>query len=383
MYLLNFMNNHKTDWKELLSKAPFYLSINQTGDYYILKYNMIQSDFSNPIVLEARGSIFRKTESGDGWICVCRALDKFGNYGESYAATPYMNWENGVDVQEKIDGSIIKLWFDKGDWHISTNGTIDAFEAECGDTNFGDIFLSLLGSHVHEFFSALHPSLCYFFEMVSTYNHIVISYKENAIYYLGSRNMITLEEEYDDDLNFDFIKTPRHFSYYSLAECVAAAHEMGDDEEGYVCVSHDMANGSYYRIKVKGDEYLRLHKIRGNGPLTLKRIIDMWRSNSLDDFIAYFPEYNDYINRVCAQINNLIFLADSAYTTVNHFTLRADFARSANTYIHPIRSYLFARLDNKVKDANEFFQKYSTNGLVNYLRNITDLELKGEVVEDE
>ena len=32
--------------------------------------------------------------------------------------------------KKKIDGSLIKLWYDNNDWHISTNGTINAYEAE-------------------------------------------------------------------------------------------------------------------------------------------------------------------------------------------------------------------------------------------------------------
>ena len=105
MYLTKFMNEN-SDWQAKLAVTPYFIETKQDGDYYILKYNMIQSDFNLPEVIEARGSIFRQNAAGE-WFCVCRAMDKFGNYGEPYASTNRIDWSLGVDVQEKIDGSII------------------------------------------------------------------------------------------------------------------------------------------------------------------------------------------------------------------------------------------------------------------------------------
>ena len=44
--------------------------------------------------------------------CVCMPFYKFGNYGKSYV-TP-LNWNNSY-VTEKLDGSLIKLWFDNNE----------------------------------------------------------------------------------------------------------------------------------------------------------------------------------------------------------------------------------------------------------------------------
>ena len=82
MEVLDFMNSHN-DWEEVLTQPPYYIKVKRDGLYILLKYNQLSSDFSLPIVRECRGVIFYDNENGT-YKCVCRAFDKFGNYGESY-----------------------------------------------------------------------------------------------------------------------------------------------------------------------------------------------------------------------------------------------------------------------------------------------------------
>src|SRR5689334_401284 len=116
--LQEFINLHE-NWEELLSQKPYALSIKRDAGYVLFAYNMIESDFSNSIVQEARGVIFDELTM----IPVCIPFFKFFNVQEGHAAD--IDWSTAT-VTEKLDGSIIKLWNDAGAWHISTNGTIDA-----------------------------------------------------------------------------------------------------------------------------------------------------------------------------------------------------------------------------------------------------------------
>lgn len=81
------------------------IGIKEESPYAIFNY-AIGCDFSNPIVQEARGIII-DLENLD---VVCWPFRKFGNYNESYADK--IDWST-ARVQEKIDGSIIKLWWDR------------------------------------------------------------------------------------------------------------------------------------------------------------------------------------------------------------------------------------------------------------------------------
>lgn len=94
--LLDFIKQNK-NWEELLSKSPYSLSIKQNEFYIKFNYNQIESDFSNPIVQEARGIILRKKDLKP----VAIPFFKFFNYGEGNAAK--IDW-NTARALEKIDG---------------------------------------------------------------------------------------------------------------------------------------------------------------------------------------------------------------------------------------------------------------------------------------
>lgn len=370
MYLLDFMNSHKNNWQDILSAPPYSLTIKTEGIYHIIKYNMLLSDFTRPEVIEARGSIFRWDVSDARYYCVARALDKFANWQESYAVTADIDWTAGVDVQEKVDGSLCKLWYDEEEWHLSTNGTINSKKAECGDSNFYDTFFRVLDTTMERFTENLDTTVCYWFELVSKDNPIVVQYKDEAVYYLGARSMRTMREYPCNEKPFIAanIRFPKHYTYHSLAECVEAAHQMGDDEEGYVVVARDMRNGSFLRVKVKGDEYLRLHKMRGNGTLTVKRVVEMFMDNSLDDYNAFFPQYRDFVMKVVDVIFDLKLKMSCAYDACKHLLDdRKEYARAAFKYHPLVRSFLFSRADGHCYSAMEYIQDMRARSLADYI----------------
>lgn len=387
MELINFLNAHKEDWRSILSNSPYNIEIKDDEDYSILKYNLLMSDMNLELVKECRGTIIRK--KGNGYKVVCYPFRKFGNYSESYADTNLMNFSRAT-VQEKVDGSLFKFFFDKGTWKLATNGTIDSFKAECGDTTFGDVFYSIIREHssIENFLSHMKTSRTYFFEMVHPqYNHIVVHYSEPAIYFLGCRDMETFEEiMFDDEFdNVSWVKHPKYYDCHSLAECIEAAHHMGPDEEGYVATCYEQKiNGSFLRVKIKGDMYLQLHKLRGNGALTVLRVVEMWQNDSLDDFIAYYPEFRSFVDEVIHQLRHLIDIADLAFSTIMSYSpaTRADFARYACTYIGPLKSFLFARLDNKVQNAYDFYKGMRAKSLSAHLQTLVSKDAVG-VNEDE
>ena len=99
--LLEFIRNN-SDWEEQLSNAPYHIKTKRSDGYIILSYG-IEADYNMEIVRECRGIILDET---DGYQPVCVPFFKFGNYGESYADD--IDW-NTTKVQEKIDGSLIKI----------------------------------------------------------------------------------------------------------------------------------------------------------------------------------------------------------------------------------------------------------------------------------
>ena len=356
MELLDYMNAHE-NWMEELTDSPYSIHINHLNDYYSLKYDQIESDMTLPLVREARGSIFRR--EGNEWICVARAMDKFGNVGEDYVDVSLLDWDKGVDIQEKVDGSIIKIYYDREKWHIATNNVPDAFAAECGDTTYGQLFMEIVAAHNlgHDFFAGVDTNYCYWFELVSNKAPHVINYNEEMLYFLGCRNMRTMKEEVLTELPSEWfwVKRPRHFTYHNMDEVLEAAHRMGEDEEGYVCMSTYLRGDSFVRMKVKGDVYLSLHKMRGNGIPTRKRILAMWQEDSLDDFLAYFPQFRPNVQEVLDRIDNIQgFLAlyyNILWTKCDH-NLKT-FAYDVATYSKQVQSIMFNLARGRINNVHE------------------------------
>ena len=79
--------------------------IKEEGNFALFKYASL-SNFNDPIVKEARGIIIDTFN----YEVACFPFNKFGKYTDYYADE--IDW-NTASVQEKIDGSIIKMWFNK------------------------------------------------------------------------------------------------------------------------------------------------------------------------------------------------------------------------------------------------------------------------------
>ena len=216
---------------------------------------------------------------------------------------------------QKVDGSLCKIWCDLGQWHVSTNGTIDAWKADFKDgVTYGDLIASACGGNIANLTTDLDPTYCYYFELTGP-NRIVINYGDTPqLWFLGRRSMINYREDYvvPNFTKVDVLLPHRFVGLRALNMCVNLTEFMTADEEGYVVVSQDK-NGKMHRIKIKGKEYLRLHAIRGNGALTANRVITMWQQNKLDDYQAVFPENNKYIEDVFSAVKKLAARLDKDY----------------------------------------------------------------------
>ena len=373
MKLLDFLNSHPTDWKEKLAAKPYCLDIKEQNNFVIFKYQMLESDFSRPEVLQARGSIFYHDPNDGHFEPQSIAMYKFFNSTEKYAETANMDWST-VRVLEKCDGSLMKISYDhhNGCFLLSTNGSIYASEAM---TQFGisfeEAFIKTIGGRAEyeKLLNRLDPFYTYFFELVSKYNKICVSYDEDRIYYLGRRNMITLKEEQEPCSLAVGLRLyyPREYYLSSYEACQTAIKNLGENQEGFVCVDNN-----FRRIKMKTPWYIAMHKLRGNGNISYSHLLELWQNDSLDDFMAAFPEYNSMIEEMGKKLNDLIEKADIAFKVVFSYVYdnsnnRRTFARYASTYVKPIQSFLFARLDNKVDCANTYFKNMKPRNLAELL----------------
>lgn len=366
--VIEFINRNK-DWKSILSIAPYNISIKTDGDYTILKYNQLSSDFSLPIVRECRGLIIRQEK--EEWVPVCIPFFKFGNYGESYV--PDIDWDS-ARVLSKIDGSLMKLWYDRGKWRLSTNGTIDAFKAVINDTgkSFGELFIHTLKLGFNKLVLSLDKSCTYMFELVSPENKVVIPYDISALYFIGIRSNISPYQEFkpeDYASNIPEIAQrgnlflPKLYHLRTLDDCIKVASEMNWKHEGFVVCDKD-----FNRIKIKSPAYLIAHKNANNGQVTNRKIFEMIRNESIDDFLAYYPEYQEKTKNLVAAYAKLINMIDSFWKDEYAEYERKDLAK---TIAHnPYKTFIFRKYDNNSLSAAEWMNNLDVSKVLTLIEGL-------------
>ena len=358
------------NWKELLSKPPYSLIIKEDGEYILFKYNQIESDFSNPIVQEARGIIFKK---GNFKTPVCWAFNKFFNYGEPNASN--IDWSTAYTT-EKIDGSLIKMFYDNDKWHISTNGTINAYEAKYSNLegcNFGELFEEALANNntsLSKLKDTLVPDNTYMFELVSPKTRVVIPYEKTDVYYLGYRDNYTGVEYPFYTINYSVkqplpLKIPVIYNLYNLKNCLEAAQNLPWNEEGYV-VSDINCN----RIKIKSPAYVLAHYTRSNNNISKETLLNISLEGEQDEFLTYASDYKSQIQELSEKVNEFISLCVNSLANVKlkTYSSRKEQALEILKYPNNVQPFLFANIENSVS-FSEFTKDWTANKWLKYINN--------------
>jgi len=359
MKIIEFIKSN-TNWRELLATKPYHITINDDGEFIMLKYSQMDSDFSNEIVRECRGLILDRNLTP-----VCIPFYKFGNYGEPYAAE--IDWTSAI-VEEKIDGSLIKLWNYNGDWVVSTNGTIFAYKAGLGlqgtndNTelkNYLDLFNAAAGSAGLQM-QSLNPRYIYLFELVSPYNRIVVPYGSIDLYHIGTRDSVSLRE-----LEIDIgVKKPKTYKCSSLSDVIEMASLLKYNEEGYV-----VKDKHYNRIKVKSPAYVAVsHTINC---INDRRFIELIKSGETDEFLSYFPEYKPTIDTFFEKINNVRdYLKGVIQTEIEskNFASRRELAEMSQKTLFP--AFIFLYYDGKVKDPLEWLLSMPSDKILEHINRL-------------
>jgi RNA ligase len=292
------------------------------------------------ITLQCRGLV--TNSKGD---IVARPFKKFFNY-EEHKPEEIPN-ENYV-VYEKMDGSLGILFNYEGEWILATRGSFTSPQAIKGK--------EILDRHD---ISAWRKDNTYLFEIIYPENRIVVDYKgEEKLVVLGAIHTETGEEIPDSSLfwtqdsGFEVAMTYKTWGEgYDLLK-----EEIQKDREGYVI---KFKNG--FRMKIKGEEYKRLHKILTN--FSSKDIWELLRDGKpMDEFLDRVPdefykwvkqqvssfEYAKYrIREHCGKIHD--YFRYGKYGDVDPEPTKKDFALhlekcDVETFYRPI---LFAMWDGK------------------------------------
>jgi hypothetical protein len=342
----------------------YAIKVKRHGKYpnlALFKYDQINSPMGDKIVQECRGVILN--EAND-WAVVARPYDKFFNYGEGHAAD--IDW-NTAKVYEKLDGSLMTLYYFRGEWHVSSSGSPDA----SGEVNglgftFAELFWKTWNDLGYKLPSDEECDLSFMFELMTPYNTIVVNHENPRLILHGVRNWIG--DEYNPAIpsSAHGWECVQSFPLTNWDECIKAAAMLnGACSEGYV-----VCDANYSRVKLKCPQYVAIHHLKeGFSP---KRMLEIVRGAESDEVLAYFPQYADMIAEIREKYNAEIAAIRAAYEAHKDIEDQKTFALAVKDY--PLSGILFSLRNKKIASIEDGLAKMPIKSLMERLK-IKDLEL--------
>lgn len=329
-------------------------SINHSG-LFNLKYNSIVENRSLPIVRACRGSVVEYV-NGE-WQVVAYAFDRFFNYGEPEADE--LDWNNEIKVYEKYDGSLIKLFYWNDEWIVSTSGSVDGrTEVNGHSVSFRELFWEVFEQKWYNK-KYLEKELVYIFELCHPYNRVVVNYKNPELRLITVRDKTNYFNELNlDDFACQFDVADSH-NFRDIHEVRDMASLIkGTEHEGFVIKD---VHGN--RIKIKGSDYVNLHRIRCNGSPSF---VDLWKRDDVTEFLIHFPEYQNEFNYYLNKIQELNELTDKFVTEYYHLEQK-EFAHKVLQSGMPTDA-LFMLRKGKVNSFAEWLYQQPDRKVLSYLK---------------
>lgn len=306
----------------------------------VLNYDQIDSPKTHPIVMECRSLIV-----DNNFDIVSRSFDRFFNVGEAPDTQQHLDMDK-AEVFDKIDGSLIKIYWYGGEWNIATRGTAFAESTVNGfDVTFRELVLKALGMDANEFQEKFdlycNPANTYICEVTSVENRVVRKYNGYNLYYLATRNNKSgAYVDYRCEAKMLGMIFPKSYKFNSTEACIETAKHLKDLDEGYV-VYQDGAPV----CKIKSPTYVAVHHIRGEG-LNPKRISQIVLTGEHEEYLSYFPEDRHFIEPYVEALSLLQETMSLVYSQHQEIESQKDFALAVKDY--PFSGVLFtARKTNK------------------------------------
>ncbi|MBL0913777.1 MAG: hypothetical protein IBJ09_15530 [Bacteroidia bacterium] len=217
-----------------------YLQIQKHPDAELYIYNYAPKTqyegFWNEITLQCRGLIL------DAWgNPVARPFAKFFNLGER---PDEVLPDEPFEVLDKLDGSLGILYRLDGKPYIASRGSFTSEQAQEATR--------LLYEKYADAIPLLQEGFTYLFEIIYPENRIVVNYgTERALHLLAVIETATGTEHEPQDIGF-----PLAEKFHGIRDIATLKERSTENREGFVI---RFRNG--FRVKVKFEEYLRLHRI--------------------------------------------------------------------------------------------------------------------------
>ena len=339
MEVLKYLETHS--FADLNEEYGIKVKLYEKENLAVLNYCQIKSPKTHPITIECRGLILDYAEE---ITVVCRPFDRFFNAGECPELVEDFDITRAT-AYEKVDGSLIKVYYWNDKWRCATRGT--AF-AECKVNGFNATFADLVHRAIGVEDALNFHRRCdqifdkrytYLFEVTSLENLVVRRYEGTKLWYLGCRHTTIGSDHTAASTVLNEVKElraliPQQFKFNTLLDALDASRELKNLDEGYVLFD----KVTHKRIKVKSPAYVAVHLLRGDG-LNPKRIRQLVISNEQEEYLKYYPEDDVHITPVLIKLKEFVFEVATVYIDTSLIKCQKEFALKVKDF--PFSGLLF------------------------------------------
>ncbi|MEL6492858.1 MAG: T4 RnlA family RNA ligase [Cyanobacteria bacterium J06621_3] len=322
-----------------------------------LKYSQYESPMEQLVVQQCRGIVL---DEASDWAVVSYPYDKFFNHGEPNAAD--IDW-NTATVQDKLDGSLMVLYFYAGEWRVASSGTPDA-SGEVSGYKFS--FEELFWDTWKQLGYALpvgYEDYCFMFELETPYNRVVVQHLENSLVLHGLRNTKTFVEErphpWASKTGWQVVN-----SYpFGTIEALAAQADQLDplQQEGFI-----VCDAAFNRLKLKSAEYVNLSHLKDGS--SYRRLLSVVVNNESSEFLAYFKELEALFNEIQGNYNTLVSMLEREYEKYKDIKGQKDFAMTVKDF--PYSGVLFSLRSGKASSVRDYLAGLPVTKVEQYLEEL-------------
>lgn len=283
-----YLKNHSLE--QLNTAYGVKNTVHPVDGRIILNYHQTESPKTEPIAKEARGLVLDKN-----FQLIACSFPRFFNWGEDLESAKAFDWSNFI-VQEKVDGSLILLYYWEGAWRVNTR---NSFGEGIINKDFPNItWSSLVKSLINE--AALDKNTTYILELTSPYNTVVRHFNTSKLHLITA---------FEGDMEVDYITCqliserlrffhrPVTFEFTTLDDTLNYILKLeveGKDDEGVVI--RDINNN---RWKIKNKKYLLLHHLKDNGNINrTENLLKIVMMGEVDEIVSKFPETKERLHKL-------------------------------------------------------------------------------------
>jgi RNA ligase len=333
--MLDILRQYEIEGLVYLKKHPQF-------DLYISKYTP-KTQYEclwDEVTMAARGIIIDSAGK-----VVARPFTKFFNLEEIDSSEIEKRENMDYEIYEKMDGSLGILYFHDDIPYIATPFGFSSEMAVHAT--------AILNERYSHIIPLLNRECTYLFEIIYPENQIVVNYGQMndivllAVIQTQTGEEISMQSEYDRGLTFNYLKPLNELKNLSLTELKNLNIK---NREGFII---RYADG--YRVKVKFEDYFRIHKIVTN--MSDKNIFDIFVSGNKDEFydlIGKIPDefHNEFkgkyeaIENAYAEIEQKCLSICLTFKQNNPNFVRKDAALYFREYGH-LSPVLFLMIDER------------------------------------